>query len=336
MRNALLSPAEAGRRIHEGRTLVIAGSEQALRSLPKGNWIGGTTVYFMTQAGATIDPTRVFVTEYEPALNMRIESYDVAHVPDFAVGREGRGCTVLLIPGYGQAHRRFGLEAPHYWGLFDQPVAGWIAGVPLDKLGVEKPMVVNGLTGECIRDGAVALHMSFSDESAVAVDIVNPFEADPASPELIFPTAGFQADTVRIDGQSVLFSDWLNERGIGPENPLVANFAGSAINVSFGVIEPGGPVNFHAPIMPDVVYRLARPSVAKARGEVAGLDASGRLIGSADLSFNCILNFLNGTLDDAVPGGYEGPITFGEIAYVLMNQTLVHMRLETEVIEQAA
>lgn len=45
-------------------------------------------------------------------------------------------------------------------------------------------------------------------------------------------------------------------------------------------------------------------------------------------SCNCILNFLYGGLEGerALPIG--GPATFGEIAYVLLNQTLVYMEID--------
>ncbi|MEO0003956.1 MAG: hypothetical protein RLZZ22_1648, partial [Pseudomonadota bacterium] len=44
-------------------------------------------------------------------------------------------------------------------------------------------------------------------------------------------------------------------------------------------------------------------------------------------SCNCILNFLFGELEGKAIGGVEGPITFGEIGYQLLNQTMVAVRL---------
>ncbi|RME83260.1 MAG: hypothetical protein D6785_06920, partial [Planctomycetota bacterium] len=45
-------------------------------------------------------------------------------------------------------------------------------------------------------------------------------------------------------------------------------------------------------------------------------------------SCNCILNYLYGKLEGKKTGNITGPMTFGEIAYVLLNQTLVYVTYE--------
>jgi hypothetical protein len=45
-------------------------------------------------------------------------------------------------------------------------------------------------------------------------------------------------------------------------------------------------------------------------------------------SCNCILNFLYGELEGKSIGTFTGPVTFGEIAYQLVNQTLVYVKAE--------
>jgi hypothetical protein len=42
---------------------------------------------------------------------------------------------------------------------------------------------------------------------------------------------------------------------------------------------------------------------------------------------NCILNFLYGKLEGKTTGRITGPITFGEIAHLLLNQTMVQLHL---------
>ena len=44
-------------------------------------------------------------------------------------------------------------------------------------------------------------------------------------------------------------------------------------------------------------------------------------------SFNCILNYLYGNLNGKKIPPYTGPVTFGEIAYQLVNQTLVYCEI---------
>jgi hypothetical protein len=63
MQHALLTPEQAAKAIAAGRTLLLAGSEELLERLPRGNWIGGTTPDFMTEDGGTCSTNRVFCTE---------------------------------------------------------------------------------------------------------------------------------------------------------------------------------------------------------------------------------------------------------------------------------
>jgi len=44
-------------------------------------------------------------------------------------------------------------------------------------------------------------------------------------------------------------------------------------------------------------------------------------------SCNCILNYLYSELEGRKTDPFVGPITFGEIAYQLLNQTLVYMEV---------
>jgi len=48
----------------------------------------------------------------------------------------------------------------------------------------------------------------------------------------------------------------------------------------------------------------------------------------ASFSCNCILNYLYGELEGKHTGQVVGPMTFGEVAYQLLNQTMVQMTLE--------
>ncbi|MGO9017966.1 MAG: DUF6976 family protein [Syntrophobacteraceae bacterium] len=43
---------------------------------------------------------------------------------------------------------------------------------------------------------------------------------------------------------------------------------------------------------------------------------------------NCILNFLYGELEGKKTGNITGPMTFGEIAYQLLNQPMVFLEID--------
>ena len=50
--------------------------------------------------------------------------------------------------------------------------------------------------------------------------------------------------------------------------------------------------------------------------------------GNIAFSCNCILNYLYSNLEGKRTGSITGPITFGEIAYQLLNQTLAYATIQ--------
>ena len=89
--------------------------------------------------------------------------------------------------------------------------------------------------------------------------------------------------------------------------------------------EAGGKVVLYAQVFPGVDYHFAKPVgdyAAAFRARLADQSTDGLA-----LSCNCILNFVFGELEGKAIGGMAGPITFGEIAYQLLNQTMVSVRV---------
>ena len=84
-------------------------------------------------------------------------------------------------------------------------------------------------------------------------------------------------------------------------------------------------VEFYAPVFPEVDYQLARPVglYELEFEEILNQRAIVPLV-----SCNCILNFLYASLEGKKTGKIAGPITFGEISHVLLNQTMVYLELK--------
>jgi hypothetical protein len=319
----MMSVAEAAKRIEAGAVLMIAGDEAALAKLPKGTWIGGTSVYFVTETGGRQDHDNVFVTEFELAKRGKTRFCTAETLPSLADDRFENGASLILIPAFTEAHQRFALDGAGYQGIFDMPLMGWIAGVALDDIGKVTPKVVDGSTGKIHDNGAILLHVELPAGREAQLDILNLFVQDEECPKILFKNDGFSAQTALIDGQEVNFAQWVIDNKIDTQMPLVANYAGAMINVSFQAVDAeAGKVDFYAPVVEGVEYRLAKSPGAYA--EVFGQKAQGD--GEKELSCNCILNYLYGELEGKTTGSFTGPATFGEIAYILLNQTMVRLR----------
>ncbi|MCI4664875.1 MAG: hypothetical protein MRY74_09155 [Neomegalonema sp.] len=326
MRNFICSPEEAAKVIERGAVLMVAGSEEALAQLPKGSWIGGTSVYFMTDQGGMVDKNRVFCSEIDEASAARVVALSVDELPSLAQGRAQNGFTGLLIPAFSEAHTAFAMEASRYEGLFEQPVVGWIAGVHLDEIGKRAPKVYNGATGEAFDDRAVAIYVELPEELQPNVDIVSPFEqGDSDASSFVFDEDGFSATSVVVDGKRVNLAEHIASHQIDTRLPLVANYAGALVNVSISAVsDEKGEVSFYAPVTAGIEYRFAKPIDCYASSFADKIRGDG----SKSFSCNCVLNYLYGDLEGRSTGAFTGPATFGEIAYILLNQTMVHLEFD--------
>ena len=101
------------------------------------------------------------------------------------------------------------------------------------------------------------------------------------------------------------------------------------VNVSVREVDPvNRQVLFYAPVFDGVTYQFATPiSDYVCEFEQAMSDSDAK---QTAFSYNCLLNFMYSELEGKKTGSITGPVTFGEIAYQLFNQTLVYMTLTQE------
>jgi hypothetical protein len=324
-RQELVSTERAAALIEAGHFLCIAGDEAALRQLPQGNWIGGTIPYFMAENGGTVSRDAVFISEisgYAAAPTLRL--YDPAGLPQICRNAPENGYSILIMPAFSSSHASFARNAPNYEEMYMKPLIGWIAGVHLDDLKTVTPKVVLGTTGEFAEDKTVVMDVPLAAEKFAQIDIVNLFRQGRGA-TITFPETGFSANDCLIDGQTANFADYLSQTGHDPRLPLVADYSGAMINVSIKAIDRDAhQVEFYAPVFPGIAYRLAEPVadyISTFQGALPELDSE------VTFSCNCILNYLYSDLEGKSTGQMIGPITYGEIGYQLLNQTLVYLSI---------
>jgi hypothetical protein len=324
MRGRLQEPEEVAARLARGETLLLAGDEAALRRLPPGRWIAGTIPYFMTQMGGVVDRRRVFVEAlgdcFEYAGVRRYGEEDISRVyADLPAG----GVGAVIAPHASAVHLSFAIDAPRYPRFATAPLFGWISGVHLSEIGAAVPLVFDGSAGEALADRAVVMHLRLAEGVRVELGMLNIFEKG-SGPALTFPATGFSSTTVLVDGKERALAAYVRESGLDTRLPLVADYLGARINVSFQSIdERTGAVRFFAPVFSGVPYHHARPV-----GDYVDAFVSALPTGLADriaFSCNCVLNYVHSSLGGRRTGEIVGPATFGEIAYQLLNQTMVYL-----------
>jgi hypothetical protein len=326
MMQSLFSIEKTKELIEAGAVLLVAGEEALLSQLPSGNWIGGTTPYFLGPDGGTFSREKVFVTELpDGAETISIESYDKEALPSVYKDGPANGFSFIIIPGMSDTHFSFAMRAPSYPAFATKPLVGWIAGVDLSALDRTSPKVFAGSSGDMLEDRAVVMNVGLPHGKTGNIGIVNIFEQGPGE-FLRFPTSGFRVDDVIVDGQRISFVDYLLEKKVDTKLPLVANFGGAMINTSFQKVdEEKREVRLYAPVFEGAEYRVAAPveDYQSAFTTSVPRDLGDNVI----FSCNCILNYLYSELEGKKTDPFIGPVTFGEIAYQLVNQTLVYLQI---------
>ena len=318
----LLTFDETSAIISSGKLLHIAGTESLLKKLPKGSWIGGSTEYFMAESGGVVTSEKLFVTQL-PYDIFQIKTYDESDISNVTLDAYDNGFSILILPFDSAVHMTYAAKAPEFEGMFIKNIVGWISGFNLSASG-QTPVAVNGQTGEAFSDKAVAAHVCVPDDKLVSIGIINIFEQDEDSPTIEFPEEGFSVKNCFINGTEVVLADYFEQNSIDTMYPLVGDYSGANVNVSFKSAG-NGIVNFYAPVFPGIKYTIARLCADYPQ------DFANEIMSVSDentvFSCNCILNFLFAELEGKNLNAFFGPITFGEIAYQLVNQTLVYVKV---------
>lgn len=186
----LLTIGEVREKIASGAHLLLAGSEQALAQLPKGNWIAGTTPYFMTPRGGVCSESQIFVNEVPPeAVEVQIAEYAAQNLPSLCTDAPSNGFSYIIIPACSPAYIAYTQNAPTYEGMFEKAVVGWIAGVHVSRIGKQFPRVFSGISGASSAEHAIVMHVALPEGRIAELDVVNVFKPGPGNPSPFPPAA---------------------------------------------------------------------------------------------------------------------------------------------------
>jgi hypothetical protein len=279
------------------------------------------------EGGVVVQKGLVFVTDISGVGTVSFASYGADELEKISGNCPENGISIAIIPAGSQAHQKFAEGAATFENAFLKPTVGWISGVHLTDLGKITPKVYAGSGTAKSEDRAVVAYVELPADKLPLIDIVNLFESD-GGDLLQFNTTGFEVDECLVNGVATNFASYIRGKGFDHGKlPLVGDYTGARINVSLqSVGDSGGKVSLYAPVFPGIEYHFARPvdDYAQAFKERLLTQKSDGLL----MSCNCILNFLFGELEGKAIGGVAGPITFGEIAYQLLNQTMVVVRVQ--------
>jgi hypothetical protein len=313
-------------KIHAGEFLMLAADESQLVDLPAGNWIAGTIPYFMTPEGGMTDKHNIFVHSIKGALQAKpqLSIYDLDSISQIAQDAPEHGFSLLILPALSEILKSYAKDAPYYPNMYMAPIVGWVAGTDLSDNENRSPKVGFGPANGMLTDNqAVAIHLSLPEHQVANINTVNLFKQG-EGPDFRFSKTAFQVEDCETGGSQVSFSQYIKDNKIDTRLPLVANLNGVMINVSIQQLEEDS-VSFYAPVLAGVKYRFAKPIENY-------IDSFNNQLPKGDInriafSCNCIANYFYAKLEGKKTGSIIGPMTFGEVAYQLLNQTLVYLTL---------
>lgn len=313
--------------IERGDYLVIAGDEDVLKDLPSGNWIGGTIPYFMTADGGTVDRELIYVTTISGFTNNfpRLTMYDSSTINRIAKEAPEHGFSIIILPALTEVHMAYAQGAPNFERMFFTPIMGWISGLHLDDLGKRTPKVALGTAGGTLDDyRAAVMHVPLPEHQQAHINIINLFSQGNGH-SIRFPEDSFHVGACTVNGEQTNLATYIKENNLDTKMPLVADYSGISVNVSIQEVLDDS-VKLYAPVFADLEYRFANPVA----DYVSEFEAALRSSGKSQVAYccNCILNYLYSELEGKKTGNLTGPMTFGEVAYQLVNQTLVYLSLE--------
>ena len=318
----LITLEETVAMINEGRIVHIAADDSLLKQLPAGKWIGGTTPYFISEQGGIFTKEKLSVQEIDYAEEIKIATYGKYNIFQIVEECYDNGLTMLIMP-YGSAvAAKYAKEAPEVEELLMHPTIGWISGDDLNDISDIK--VYDGTTGEAYTDRAVVMYIKLPEEKTAMINMVNIFTDDKTDPVIRFFENDLSARKCTVNGHEINFAEYIAKKGIDTKMPLVADYNGSYINTSIKGVEDG-TVSFYAPVFKNIEYRFASSVGDYATEFRKRIEAAE--VHNPVFSCNCILNYLYGNLEGQKILPYTGPVTFGEVAYQLINQTLVYCEI---------
>lgn len=327
MQKTLYDIAEVVRLIYQDSTLIIAGDEELLDLLPKGNWIAGSACYFSQEERVMYTKDQLFVWDIsEVAQDVKICTYNEATI--HTIGEDGfdNGFTFLIMPVIQPILSTYALNSRSYKNIDKNPVTGFVSLVPMEDIEKVPAKVYNGTFDQNYGDAA-ALHVKLPETKRARLELINFFEQDTTLGDITPMEEGFRIKDCYIDGKKTNLADYIREQQIDVSLPLTFMEDNTLVNISiYGIDHQKKIVLLSTPVFRDKTYHFAR-SFDHSRYAEHYTKQIPKNTSTIAYSCVCLWHYRYGALEGKslkLPGIFTG----GEIAYHLYNQTAVNLIIE--------
>jgi hypothetical protein len=317
MTQGLFTTEEVSAMILAGHNLLLAGDAKLLSQLPAGNWIGGSTPFFILYPeNRTTSYDKIFVNQLPDFVTKtEIREYDETNIQSIFNDAPQNGFTVLIMPFASPVAVEYSINATNFADFAAKPVCGWLSGQPLEIIMTEKSYTASGI-GPCISsEKGVAMHITLPESKYAEIHIFNPYKQGNGD-SIMFEENSLMVKEAIINGVKRNFAEYLREIGYDMLMPLVANYSGAMINDVICAMD-GDVVPMSAPVFKYLDYRIAVVDDAIVEPSLL----SEKIV----FSVTCIGNFIQPDICAQYLRKMNGPVVYGEIAYQQVGQTTVYV-----------
>ncbi len=328
MENKLYTKAEVVDFINSGRIMLLSGSEKALSGLPAGKWIGGTTPYFMDGVGK-LDEDKIFVDDFTLiAQDSKLEVFDSSNIQDIAKKGFKNGFIVMTMPIDSDVYFQFSDHSLEYDNIYDNPLVGFVSCCKFEDFGNVQTYSVSGIDGKLVSDKAVALYVALPDYLTARCEIMNFDTIDENTSKVVFPKTSFVQSDCLIDGKPGNISDYFEnvvKAKLGKYTQMITSQNGALINRDPRVVNTKtGETSFFSPVYAGDEYYLVKNGSDYFKMFNDNLKSK-----TADVvtCLSCISYYFGGNFEGRSICK-NGVYAFGEIAYQLLNKTIVTLEID--------
>ena len=320
MVQGLFTVEEVSSMIRAGNKLLLAADAKLLSGLPDGDWIGGTSPFFIVHPEhRTTSFDKIFVNMLPDFVSkVEIKEYDETNIQTIFKDGPKNGFTALIMPWFSPVQNEYSLNATTYENFAAHPVCGWITGLPLDIIMTEKSHSASGTKNRLSTEKAFAMHVSLPDTKFAEIHIFNPYKLGDGD-TICFENDAMFVENAIINGEKRNFAKYLRDIGYDMLMPLAADYAGATINNVICAID-GDVVPMSAPVFKYLEYRLAKIDDNITEPSLLG----DKIV----FSVTCIGNFIQPDICAQFLKKMNGPVVFGEIAYQHICQTTVYVTID--------
>ena len=327
MKNRLYTKEQVVEFIKQGRVMHLCGNEETLKDLPKGNWVAGMTPYFMDSVGKICD-NKIYVDDFSfIAEECEMATFDEKDIAEIAKrNKYSNGFIFVVLPIDSQVYFTFANHSLEYENIYDNPVVGYVSSVLLEEYGKKQSKVAVGSEGVLHGDKAAVMYVKVPERLRVRAEIMNFDSIDDTTPSLKFPKTGFKQSDCLIDGKPGNIASYLEavKTRIGHYPQLITSQNGALVNRDIKSVNvTTGEAVFFSPAYESDIYYLVKPN----NDYLATFNR--RLGRKTDViaCMSCTSYFLQGDFEYRHID-FNGVYTFGEIAYQLLNKTIVTLEVD--------